>query len=158
MQKGASEVSFSDNLLSDELVNRHVKHVVLDGKVGAGNVNVDALLVVDKDDLGLESRTDVSGEGLFRHASVNLNQLDTVDNIVPAVLQSCEVFSRLGGSFSKRILFFLTKITFGFSFGFETSFNLFSIGNTGDDAGGSAQVAEKEGSGLIDGLVVLSIN
>ena len=86
--------------MSDELVNRHVKHIVLDGKVRAGNVDVDALLVIDKDDLGLEPGTDVSGKGLFRHSSVNLNQLDAADNIVPAVLQSCEVLRCLGSGFS----------------------------------------------------------
>lgn len=100
LQKGASEVSFSDDLLSDELVDRHIKHVVLDGKVRACDVDVDALLVVDEDDLGLESGTDVGCEGLFGHTSVNLNQLDAVDNIVPAVLQSCEVLRCLGSGFS----------------------------------------------------------
>ena len=44
--------------MSDELVDRHVKHIVLDGKVRAGDVDVDALLVIDKDDLGLEPGTD----------------------------------------------------------------------------------------------------
>ena len=43
-----SPISFVVNVVINDLVGRDVKHIVLNGKVGASVVNWDYLLMVDK--------------------------------------------------------------------------------------------------------------
>ena len=63
--EGAAELSLSGDFRFDELVNRHVEHVVLDGQVGARSVNIDGLLVVNKNDFGAELRADIGDQAFL---------------------------------------------------------------------------------------------
>jgi len=54
LHKASTELSLSFNLLLDKLVYRHVKHVVFDCEIRAGNINFKAFLVIDKNDSSFE--------------------------------------------------------------------------------------------------------
>ena len=49
-----TELRLSQDLTSDELVHRQVKHIVFDGEVGASSVDINTLFVIHKDDLDRE--------------------------------------------------------------------------------------------------------
>ena len=79
--KGAAELSLSGDFRFDELVNRHVEHVVLDGQVGARGVNIDCLLVVNKNDFGAELRADIGDQAFLRDTSVKRDLLNSLKDI-----------------------------------------------------------------------------
>lgn len=53
-KKSLTHLGVVSDVHSNELIDTQVKHVVLDGQVRASGVDVEALLVVHKDNLGGE--------------------------------------------------------------------------------------------------------
>ena len=53
------------NLVLNQLIDREVEHVVLDGKVGAHDIDAKSLLVVNDDDLNAELGSDLASQSLL---------------------------------------------------------------------------------------------
>jgi len=86
VSQGLTKFGFSAYLLSDKLVDRQVEQVVLDSKIGAGCVYIDALLMVYNNDLGAETAANICSHALLRAGSVNAELFHSAPDICPADL------------------------------------------------------------------------
>lgn len=77
-----SPLGLSLDVLLDDLVDRDVQHVVLNGQVGAGSVDTQSLLVVDKDHLRLELIDQLLLCGLQGESGVEIHEVNSPNEVL----------------------------------------------------------------------------